>query len=48
MFILPPTHFAAVKKAQAELLKKRDAASPIDEKCKLLEARIEVLQDLVW
>jgi hypothetical protein len=32
MFILPPTRFAAVKKEQVEWLKKRDAASSIDEK----------------
>jgi len=47
-FILPPARFAAVKKEQIEWLKKRDAAPSIDEKCKLMEARIKALQELVW
>jgi uncharacterized protein YecT (DUF1311 family) len=47
-FILPPARFAAVKKEQIEWLKKRDAAPSVDEKCKLMEARIKALQELVW
>ena len=47
-FILPPGRFAAVKRAQIEWLKKRNAASSIGEKCKLMEARSEALQTLVW
>jgi hypothetical protein len=47
-FILPPTRFAAVKRDQIEWLKKRDAVPSIDDKCKLIEARIKVLQELVW
>ena len=47
-FILPPARFAAVKKEQIEWLKKRNAAPSTDEKCKLIEARIKALQELVW
>jgi hypothetical protein len=46
--VLPPTRFAAIKKEQIEWLKKRDAAASIDAKCKLMEARIRALQDLLW
>jgi hypothetical protein len=46
--VLPPTRFAAIKKEQIEWLKKRDAAGSIDGKCKLMEARIRALQDLLW
>ena len=46
--ILRPARFAAVKREQIEWLKKRDAAPSIDEKCKLMEARIKALQELVW
>ena len=47
-FILPPARFAAVKGEQIEWLKKRNAAPSTDEKCKLIEARIKALQELVW
>ena len=47
-FILPPARFAAVKREQIEWLKKRNAAPSTDEKCKLMEARIKALQELVW
>jgi uncharacterized protein YecT (DUF1311 family) len=47
-FILPPARFAKVKQEQTEWLKKRDAAGSIGEKCKLMEARIRALQDLLW
>ena len=47
-FILPPARFAAAKREQIAWLKKRDAASSTDEKCKLMEARIKALQELVW
>lgn len=47
-FILPPGRFAAIKSEQIEWLKKRNAASSTDEKCKLMEARIKALQELVW
>jgi len=47
-FILPPARFAAVKREQIEWLKKRNAAPSTEEKCKLMEARIKALQELVW
>ena len=34
--------------SQANYLKKRNAASSTDEKCKLMEARIKALQELFW
>ncbi|HTD01310.1 MAG TPA: hypothetical protein VK637_04130 [Chthoniobacterales bacterium] len=40
--------FAVVKREQIEWLKKRDAATSIEEKCKMMEARIKVLQELLW
>ncbi len=46
--VLPPARFAAVKKEQIEWLKKRDAATSVEEKCKLMEARIKALQELLW
>ena len=46
--VLPPARFAVVKKEQIEWLKKRDATASIEEKCKLMEARIKVLQGLLW
>ena len=47
-FILPPARFTVVKREQIEWLKKRNAAPSTDEKCKLIEARIKALQELVW
>jgi uncharacterized protein len=47
-FILPPARFTAVKREQIEWLKKRNAAPSTEEKCKLMEARIKALQELVW
>jgi uncharacterized protein YecT (DUF1311 family) len=47
-FILPPARFAAVKREQIEWLKKRNAAPSSGEKCKLMEARINALQELIW
>jgi len=47
-FILPPARFSGVKREQIEWLKKRNAAPSTDEKCKLIEARIKALQELVW
>jgi len=44
-FILRPARFAAVKKEQIEWLKKRDAAPSVDEKCKLMEARIKACRN---
>lgn len=46
--ILPPARFATVKKEQLEWLKKRDATASVEEKCKLIQARIKSLQELVW
>jgi len=46
--VLPPNRFAKVKDEQREWLKKRDSASSVQEKCKLMAERIEALQDLVW
>ena len=47
-FILPPARFSAVKREQLEWLKKRKAAPSTEEKCKLMEARIKALQELLW
>lgn len=47
-FILPPARFAKLKQEQTEWLKKRDAASSIQAKCELMEARIKALQDWLW
>lgn len=46
--VLPVARFAAVEKEQIEWLKKRDAASGVEDKCKLVQARISALQDLLW
>jgi hypothetical protein len=45
---LPAARFTAVKKEQIEWLKKHNAAPSTEEKCKLMKARIKVLQKLVW
>jgi virulence-associated protein VapD len=47
-FILPPARLATVKREQIEWLKKHDAARSTEKKCKLMEARIRALQELVW
>ena len=47
-FILPPARFTEVKREQIEWLKKRNAAPSTEEKCKMMEARIKALQELVW
>ena len=47
-FILPPVRFAKVKQEQIAWLKTRDAARSIEEKSKLTESRIKILQDLLW
>ena len=36
------------KSLKAAIAKKRDATTSIEEKCKLMEARIKVLQELLW
>jgi uncharacterized protein YecT (DUF1311 family) len=46
--ILSPDRFALVKQEQIAWLKKRDAAGSKEEQCKLVEARIKALRDLVW
>ena len=46
--ILQPNRFATIKKDQIEWLKKRDAAPSVEQKCKLMEARIKDLQDDLW
>ncbi len=46
--VLPPERFEKVKSEQIAWLKKRDAVSSTEEKCKLLKARIKALQDLLW
>lgn len=46
--VLAPGRFAKVHQEQIAWLKKRDAASSAAEKCKLAEARIKALQDLLW
>ena len=47
-FILPPRRFAAVKTEQLEWLRKLAAVEATEGKCKLMEARIEALQQLLW
>jgi len=47
-FILPPARFANLKQEQTEWLKKRDSAASVEEKCKLMKARIKSLQDWLW
>lgn len=46
--MLPSARFAVVKKEQLEWLKKREAATSPEEKCKLTAARIKALQQFVW
>jgi hypothetical protein len=46
--ILPAARFAVVKQEQIKWLKGRDAAGTVEEKCQLIEARIKVLQKLLW
>ncbi len=45
---LPAERFAEIKRDQRAWLKKRDAISSFDEKCKFTDARIRSLQDLLW
>jgi Lysozyme inhibitor LprI len=45
---LPAPRFAGVKEDQRAWLKKRDAISSSEEKYKFTEARIRILQDLLW
>jgi uncharacterized protein YecT (DUF1311 family) len=47
-FVLPPDRFARVKQEQIAWLKTRDAAHSAEEKSKLTENRIRVLQNLLW
>jgi uncharacterized protein YecT (DUF1311 family) len=46
--ILTPDRFAKVKQEQIAWLKKRDASNSVEEECKLTEAQINALQELVW
>jgi len=46
--IEPPNRFEKVKQEQKDWLKQRDAATSVEEKCKLIEERIRSLQKLVW
>ena len=46
--VLPPARFAKIKEEQKAWLKKRDAASSVAEKCKLMIARIVELQNELW
>ena len=46
--VLPPNRFAKVKQEQTEWLKKRDAVGSVEEKQKLMDARIRALQELLW
>jgi hypothetical protein len=46
--VLTPGRFAKVHQEQVAWLKKRDAAGSAAEKCKLTEARIKALQELLW
>jgi uncharacterized protein YecT (DUF1311 family) len=47
-FVLPPDRFARVKQEQIAWLKTRDAAHSAEDKSKLTENRIRVLQNLLW
>ena len=47
-FVLPPDRFAKIKQEQITWLKTRDAAHPAEEKSKLTDKRIRILQDLLW
>jgi uncharacterized protein YecT (DUF1311 family) len=47
-FVLPPDRFARVKQEQIAWLKTRDAAHSAEEKSKLTENRVRVLQNLLW
>ncbi len=47
-FILGPDRFATVKQDQYTWLKNRDATPSVAERCRMMEARIKALQDLVW
>jgi uncharacterized protein YecT (DUF1311 family) len=46
--VLPADRFARVKQEQVVWLKARDAAHSVEEKSKMTESRIKVLQDLLW
>ena len=46
--IQPPNRFEKVKQEQKTWLKQRDAATSVEEKCKLIEERIKSLQKAVW
>jgi len=46
--ILPPNRFEKLKQEQKNWLKQRDAATSVEEKCKLIEERIKSLQKLAW
>jgi uncharacterized protein YecT (DUF1311 family) len=46
--VLPPAKFATVKAEQVAWLKKRDAAKDEKQRRKLLQERVEALQDLLW
>ena len=46
--ILPQNRFAKVKQEQLAWVKTRDGAKSVEEKSKLTESRIKVLQDLLW
>jgi hypothetical protein len=47
-FILPKTEFEKVKAEQVAWLKQRDAAPSIEEKNRLVLARVRALRDLLW
>jgi len=46
--LLPPNRFAKAKQEEVAWVKARDAAKSVEEKSKLTEDRIRVLQDLLW
>jgi uncharacterized protein YecT (DUF1311 family) len=47
-YVLPANRFAKVKQEQIAWLKTLDAVHSVEEKSKLTEQRITVLQDLLW
>lgn len=46
--LLPPNRFAKIKQEQIAWVKNRDASKSVEEKSKLTQDRISVLQDLLW
>ncbi len=46
--VTSPDRFAKVKQEQIAWLETRDAAQSVEERAKLTESRIKILQELLW